>query len=273
MQELQFEVLIDPDLESEVEGVVAFGDFKSPKETAIIYPADASALASFYRDLILGRPFPLSFRVRRLDSLGKLLAMALFLHRDLAIHSRMPSVVASVSFVDHMGIVGLAHVDPELSRFFKFLSSYLPSDLPKTKQMDRIKTVVEWIGEYVREDRLPSLPPKSPSPLVFDSGTDGFVLAENKRGSMDDGWEDLFRRGYLRGALFGPDKDGRRIVLAARKSPFLAFDLRKAAEILNEAERAMNEPPEWVTDGLWMEGPKDGTLLLVSAITQVLVRV
>jgi hypothetical protein len=61
-------------------------------------------------------------------------------------------------------------------------------------------------------------------------------------------------------------------VLVARKSSFLAFDLQKAAEILNEAERAMGEP-EWVTDGLWLEGPPKGTRLLVSAITKVLVRV
>lgn len=272
MEELRFEVLVDPSLDAEVENAVALGDFKSPGGTAIIYPDGPSTTSIFYGDLILGKPFPLTLVMRRLDSLGKLLTLALFLHRDLAIHPRMPSLVASASFVDHMGLVGMAHIDPDLARFFKFLSSYLPPDLPKTQQKDRIVTVVGWIGEYVREDRLPALPKAPPAPSVFDRGTNGFVLAETQ-GSLEDGWVDLFRQGYLRGALFGPDLNGRRKVLAARKSLFLAFDLKKAADILNEAEAAMGEPSGWATDGLWLEGPEAGTLLLVSAITQVLVRV
>ena len=124
------------------------------------------------------------------------------------------------------------------------------------------------------EDRLPALPPEPEPPRPFDYGTNGFVLAQAApKAPLEDGWVELYREGYLRGALFSPPEQDRRTVLVARKSPFLAFDLWKAAEVLNEAERAMGEPPGWLADELWLRGPEQGTLLLVSAITKVLIRV
>lgn len=272
MEELRFEVVIDPDVDPKVENVVAFGEFTSPEQTAVIYPDDPALLVNFYSDLILGRPFPLTLVTRIVNTIGKIVSLALFLHRDLAIHPRMTSLVAAATLVDQLRLVGLAHIDPDLARFFKFLVSYMPPGLSKDQQKDKLVTVVGWVREYILEDRLPSLPRSSPPPVVFDIGTNGFVLAHTKS-SMEDGWIELYRQGYLRGALFGSDREGRRAVLAARKSPFLSFDLKKAAEILNETERAMGEPPGWATDGLWMEGPPNGTLLLISAITSVLVRV
>lgn len=272
MEELRFEVLIDPDLDPEVENVVALGGFTTSKGTAAVYPDDRTALTNLYSDLILGRSLPLTLKARKIDTVGKLVAVALFLHRDLAIHPRMPSLIASASFVDQLQVVGLSHIDPDMARFFKFLLAYMPPDLPKSKQKDRLVTVVGWIRDFLLEDRLPSLPPAPKPPVIFEVGTNGFVLAE-ARSSLEDGWIELYRRGYLRGALFGLDKDGRRTVLAARKSPYLTFDLRKAAEVLNEAEKAMGEPPAWEADELWLEGPPQGTFLLVSAITKVLIRV
>lgn len=272
MEELRFEVIIDPDLSPEIENVVAFGEFTSPNGTAAIFPDGALALTRFYGDLVLGRPFPLTLVLRKIDTIGKIVSLVLFLHRDLAIHPKMPALVAAASFVDQLKLVGLAHIDPDLARFFKFLVSYLPPTLSRSDLKKRLVTVVGWIREYLLEDRLPALPPAPPIPRILDVGTNGFVLAEGQC-PLEDGWVELFRQGYLRGALFSPDRDGRRIVMVARKSPFLDFDLRKAADILNEAEQAMGEPPDWVTDGLWLNSPPKGTLLLVSAITKVFVRI
>ncbi len=270
MEELCFQVLIDPDLGPDVENVVALGEFKSPSGTAAIFPDNS--LSSFYGDLLLGRPFPLKLVTRKIDSVGKVLTLALFLHRDLAIHPKIISLVAAASLVDQLQLVGLAHIEPELTRFFQFLMAYLPPSLSKTELQNRLVTAVSWIRDYLLEDRLPALPPAPAPPRVLDIGTNGFVLAECN-GSLEDGWINLYRQGHLRGLLFGPDRKGRRMVLAARKSLFLAFDLRKAAEILNEAENAMGEPSGWATDGIWLEGPPEGTRLLLSAITQVMIRV
>jgi hypothetical protein len=270
MEELRFHVLVDPNLGPEIEGVVALGDFKSPKGTTIIFPDNC--LPTFYGDLLMGRPFPLTLVTRKIDSVGKVLTLALFLHRDLAIHPKMASLVAAGSLVDQLQLAGLAHIDPTLARFFQFLMSYLPPSLSQTDLQIRLVTVVSWIRDYLLEDRFPALPPAPPAPRILDTGTNGFVLAECD-GSLEDGWIELYRQGYLRGLLFGPDRKGRRRVLAARKSPFLALDLRKAAEILNEAENAMGEPSGWVTDGIWLEGPPEGTCLLMSAVTQVMIRV
>lgn len=271
-KELRFEVTINSDLDSDVEGVVAFGDFTSPKGTAVIYPDSGESLTSFYADLILGRPFPLSLVMRKVGSVGKLVAVALFLHRDLALHPKMLALVAATDLVDRFQVGGLAHVEPDLARFFKFITAYIPPDLSLTQQKSRLVTVVAWIREYVLEDRLPSLPPATPDPVIFDVGTNGFVLAE-ARSSLEDAWIELYRKGYLRGAVFSSDKDGRRTVLAARKSHFLAFNLKRAAEVLNEAEAAMGEPPGWTVNGLWLTGPERGTFLPVSAVTKVLIRV
>jgi len=124
----------------------------------------------------------------------------------------------------------------------------------------------------VFDGQLPALPVEPEPPRVFDSGSNGFVLA-TAEGSLEDGWVELYREGYLRGALFSPPKEDRRQVLVARKSHFLAFDLHKAAEVLNEVERALGEPPGWLAGELWLRGPEGGTLLPITAITQVLVRV
>lgn len=270
MDELHFQVVIDPDLGPDIENAVALGEFRSPKGTAVVILD--SSLASFYRDLLLGRPLPLTLVTRKVDSVGKVLVITLFLHRDLAIHPKVFSLVAAANLVDQLQLVGLAHIDPALARFFQFLMSYLPPSLGKPELEKRLVTVVSWVRDHLLEDRFPALPPVQEPPRILDIGTNGFVLAEC-RGSLEEGWIELYRQGYLRGLLFGPNLGGRRKVLAARKSPFLAFDLRKAADILNEAESAMGEPPGWVTDGIWLEGPPEGTLLLVSALTQVLIRV
>jgi hypothetical protein len=269
VEELQFEVVVNPDIQPEVENVVAFGaGFTSPEGTAAIF----HDIPTFYEELALGRPLPLALALRDVAAVGKVLAISLFLHRDLALHPKTLSLVAFADFVDRLGVVGLAHIDPDVARFFGLLTTYLPSDLSPSELRGRLVTVVGWVREYLLEDRLPAFLSAHPMPRVLDIGTNGFVLAEGVE-PLIEGWVDLYRQGYLRGVLFGPDCENRRTVLAARKSQFLTFDLRKAADILNETERAMGEVSGWVADELWLWGPRGGTQLPASAVMKVLVRV
>jgi hypothetical protein len=272
MDELRFEVIIDPSLEPEVEGVVAFGQFVAKGELSAVYADSRTALTEFYVDLLQGRPLPLRLVTRGIQNIGQLVAVAIFLRRELAIHPALPGLIAAANLVDLLGLVGQAHIDRDLGRFFKLLTAYLPPNLGRKEQQIRLATAVGWIYQYVFEGQFPALPVEPEPPRVFDTGSNGFVLA-TAEGPLDYGWVELYREGYLRGALFGPPKEDRRRVLVARKSPFLAFDLRKAAEVLNEAEEALGELPGWLADELWLRGPEGGTLLPITAVIQVLVRV
>jgi hypothetical protein len=267
MEELQFQVLVDPKHGSNVgEDVVAFGDFdKGP----YVY-GGPGALASFYSELILGRPFPLKFLVREV-SVSTIFAIALFLRRDLAIHPRTPSLITSATLVDQYREAGYAHVASDIGQFFSMLENYLPPGTSKSELQKKLPTALEWVSLLVTEEALPALPPRVPVPSLLDVGTTGFVLAETPHKDLGRGWIELFRQGFLRGALFHQGK-GRLFVLAARKSPFLSFDLRKGANILNEAESAMGEPSGWQGEDLWLHGPKKGTFLPMASIIEVLVR-
>lgn len=282
MDEVQFQVIVDPELGREVAGVIAFGDFelKADAEAGVIYPS--SGLVGFYNDLILGRPFPLVLAMRGIHTVGHLLIVTLFLHRDLALHPRTASLVAEVELVDRLRIAGLAHIDPDLCRFFKLLANFLPPKLGRKKQQERLETAAEWLREYIVEGRCPALPPELPAPTVLDTGSGGFVVAETqlRKGmvampvaALDDGWISLFRQGFLWGLLCTPARDGRRRVLGGRKSAFVPLGLGQVASNLNEAESAMGEPPEWVADESWLQGPKGGTLLPIEAIVKVLIHV
>ncbi len=273
MQELQFQVIIlDPKSERRVQGAVAFGDFEVQGNEGVVYPKDG--LRAFFEDLIRGRPLPLTFVTNGVDTIGTLVALTVFLHRDLAILPSTVSVLASAELVDRYKHAGLAHVDRDLARFFAMLSQYLPSGMDRAEQETRLASAVGWIRQYILDGTLPALPHEPPMPRVIDRGTNGFVLADTPAWrSLEEGWVELFRQGFLRGVLFGRDRHDRRAVMAARKSPYLAFDLRKAAEVLNEAERAMGEEPAWLATDLWLRGPDEGTLLLATAILEVLLRV
>jgi hypothetical protein len=272
---LQLQVVIDASLPREqTDPVIALGDFV-PSETTFVYKSDPevlgdSALQQFYRDLIFGRPLPLKLVAREIGDIDEILILALFLDRRLAIHPNMAAVVFGCD-LGRFGPAGLAHADRDLARLISFARNYLGD---KEGRGDRIKTIVEWLRQYVLEGTLPSLPVESDPPRILDVGTNGFVLAEGLSGELVEGWTELYRLGYLRGLLFGPPSPGgRRAVLGARKSHLVALDLPKAASILNEAETAMGELPGWVGESLWLWGPEEGTLLLPSHVTEVLIRV
>lgn len=271
MQDLKFHVVLDPAIDSQVEGVVAFGDFE-PKGDAAIYPEDG--ILAFHRDLILGRALPLVFVTRRLSNLGVMTAITLFLYRDLALHPNLPGFLYGVELADRYGVSGLSHLDRDLSRFFRLVRGVVAAAKGKQAQKIALDTVVGWIREYVLEGLIPGLPPEAPPPRVLERGTDGFVLATSE-GDLDWAWEELFRMGHLRGLLAAPlrERQDHWIYLGARKSPFLMMDLIKAAEILNQGEEQLGDENRWHSDGMWLFGPKEGTLLPPSAVVGILTRV
>lgn len=266
MDELRFQVVLDKDVERKVLGVVAFGDFETDDDT--LGTAIYQDVATFFRDLILGRPLSLTFVAKELETFGTILAITLFLHRDLAIHQDTPAFLAATNLADH-GIIGLAHIERDLSAFFKFIRQYLAS---AKNQKQALESVVGWVRDYIQEKRLPPSTQAKDLPRILDVGTDGFVLASYDGPNLLEGWEELFRQGHLRGVVIQSCEENRWRVIGARKSGYLSLDLGKAAEAFNEAERAMGEPAEWQVQGNWLLGPPGGTYLTVAALLKVMVR-
>lgn len=289
MPQLEFNVTIDPSLPVVVPEAISFETGATRKQAGdpalFVYEhhgdefgtADPGALTSFFEDMILGRPLPLVFATHQIRDLDTIVAMALFFQRALAIHPAMPGFVACVDLVHRRGPAMLGHIEPDLGRFFMLLRSVFPDEgLSKRELGERIATAVVWITDYLN-GMPPALGKQWPNVRVLDIGTEGFVLAETL-GDLTGGWVELFRRGHLRGLLIGPDTDGRRRALIARKSFSVSFDLHKAAEVFNEMERAMGERPDWILAGplhnpLWLWGPKRGTLIRVGQMLELLKRV
>lgn len=233
---------------------------------------DPGALTSLFEDTIQGRPLPIKFATARIGGVDTLFAIALFLHRDLATHPQMPGLVASVDLVHRRGLAMYGHIDLELAKFFRLLGALFPPTLSKQEQGDRLRLAVGWIYEYVANGILPHLGPPLALPKVLEVGSNGFVFAKIAD-ELHEGWVELYREGHLRGFLITDEHNGRRRVLASRKSVFIDFNLSRAAGILNEMEESMGNPPEWVADELWLHSPPDGTSILVSHLLEVFLRV
>jgi hypothetical protein len=238
--------------------------------------SDKGALPSFYEDLILGRPMPTTLATPQIQDIDTLLAIALFLHRDLAIHPNTSGIVYTVDFVHRLGLPALAHLDSNLARFFSALRVYFPDRLGQQELSKRLQDAVGWLKEYIEEGTLAVV---GSSPLtdirILSKGTGGFVVAVNESlGPLLDGWVELYRVGFLKGILIKRSGDKIHVVIA-RKSLYLPFDLIKACHILNQMETAMGELPDWKVspDNLWLWSPEEGTLILVQHITEVLVRI
>jgi hypothetical protein len=234
--------------------------------------ADPGALTSFFEDLILGRSMPLVFATRAIRDVDTLFAMALFLHRELAIHPAMSGIVAQVDLVHRRGLPMLGHLDRDFARFLRLLRAYFPEGLSQTNMGHRLTMAMGWIREYVLEGKLPALGKPFADAHVLDRGTDGFVVATTT-GDLLEGWVTLFSHGHLRGILVGADVEGRRKVLCARKSHFRTFDLDMAARLFNEMEAAIGEDASWKASGDWLWGPPRGTVLQLPHMLEILIRV
>lgn len=234
--------------------------------------ADPGALSCLFEDMMQGRPMPPTFATKGIRDIDTLVAIALFKRPQLVLVPAAYNLVVATDLAHRRGIIGLAHIDPDLSRFFGFLREQFSKRPPKKELDALLDTTAEYIEDYVCNGRLPQLGGEPKPPVIVNTGTEGFVVAET-RGSLSDGWEHLFRNGFRRGILVGKPVSDRRPALIARKGPYVRFRLDLAAKLLNEMEAAMGEPPDWKTDGLWLFGPPDGTLILVSHLIEVLIRV
>jgi hypothetical protein len=233
--------------------------------------SDRGALPALFEDLILGRPLPLTLATRSLQDVDTLVAITLFLHRDLAIHPATPKLVYTVDFLHRLGLPALAHIDVADARFFASLRAHFPEGLSQHETASRLASAVDWLREYVLNGTIPVVGPEPTPVTILNQGDNGLVVAKTS-GDLWDGWVDLYSLGFLRGILIS--EGGRKRVLAARKSLHIAFDLPRAEGLLNYLEKSAGQAPGWqvTNDGLWLEH-RAGTALSVDAMSSVLTHV
>lgn len=232
--------------------------------------AGPGALTCLYEDLSLGRVMPPSLVVNRINDLDTLVAATLFLHRGLLTLPLTVGFVAQVDLVHRRGYTFIGHLDPDLGRFVRLLRAYFPTELTPSEVNARLPTAVGWIVEYLKEGKYPSLGAPFPLTTVYETGPYGFVVAETK-GSLPEGWFDLYRKGYSQGVLFGPRVNGTLLpVLISRKSAFVPLNIEHAAFLLNEGEQALGGAPRWAIHGDWLWSPPEGSLQLATRIVETL---
>lgn len=275
---VEFRVTIDPALPAKLdEAVVAFGRFEGARAGLAVYDPSsqgAAALTRLYVDLICGRPLPLTFFARTVETLETAVAVALFLDRELALHPKAAEVVSAVELVTQLREGGLAHVDRDLARLLVLIDGYLSGGRAGREEQGRkIGRVVQWLREYVLEGKLPALPVEQAPPAILDRGTNGFVLADAAAGSLVDAVIELYREGHLRGVVFQALAEGRERVLAFRKSPYVRFDLRAAAAHLNTVETRLRCGGWWTEEHFLLAGPRDGTAIPRRDLIETFLRV
>ena len=249
--ELAFQVLVDPNITEAPEG-------------SFLYEEN---LGSFYHMLISGSPLPLTLVIRSLEDVTTLLAIALFLHRDLSIHPSMPGLVTAFNLVCDEPFWGPAHIDRDLARFLRHLQQYVSqTGLDKRQQGECVASSVQWIREYVHLGNLPQMAPEPPPPSVLLTGSDGFVLAKTEK-NLPLGWVELFRQGHLKGILIGPSVNDRRPVTIARKSPAVTFGLDRLQAALEAVEDALGEISSWSLTEDTLSTP--GTLMTLQHLLQL----
>lgn len=281
ISELQFQVLVGSKTPSVLEDAICFETGATKEQLGLLVyehhgegfgPEDPGALTRFYEDLILGSPFPLSFVTHEIRGPDTLLALALFLHRDLLLQPGTPGLVATVDLAHRWGPPLLAHLDPTLARFIRSFDLFFPTPLTDRERGERIAMAIQWVREYLLEGKVPNLGSPLPEVRVLDVGTNGFVLAETSKPSAE-AWEVLYRMGHLRGVLVGPEVEGLRQVVASRKSRRAWPDLPKAVEFLNDIERLSGGFPEWAMGDYFLTGPPVGSRTLVSHLLEVFLRI
>lgn len=275
MQSIQLSVVIDPSVSVLVPDSIMYETGASRAQAAdpdlFVYEhhgegfsvADPGALTSFYEDLTRGRALPLRFCTRQVHDVDTLLALCLFLRRDLALSPRMAPLVAQVDLVHRRGFPWLAHLDIDLCRLLRSLRALFPGNLSKAAQGRNLSLGLEWLEGYLVGDTLPDLAPWVTSyPVVESVGTGGFVVARTDTPHALESWVELYRMGYLRGVLWLPGG----VALVGRKSACVPLDLEQAALLLSDQE---GRPWRLEGDWLWSPGP---TVLPESAILFTLTR-
>ena len=279
--ELRFEVVIDPKLPATSPDFVMFetGAGRTDRDKwaydhhgSDFSPGHPGALTIFFEDLAMGAPWPLKLGLHAVKGVDTVVAVALFTGRDLAILPSTAGLITSVDLYHRYGVAGLAHVSSDVAKFLVLLNGYFPPGLSKEQAVERLTHAVAWVREYLLEDKLPHLGAALPTFRVVDIGSNGFIVAECDQPSIAT-WGQVYRDGFLRGVLFGPDRDTRRVVVAARKSLFVELDLMRASRLLSELERALGgEDSDWGADDFFLRSPEEGTSLLPSTILEILLR-
>jgi len=280
VSELQFQVLVDPGLPSIVSGALCFETGATREQLgpgvyehhgAGFRPEDPGALTRFYEDLLLGTPLPLVFATKEVRGPDTLLAIALFLHRELALVPAATGLVAGVDLYHRWGPPLLAHIEPALAGFLRTFDKFFPSNLTKRERGERIGMGAQWVREFLLEGNLPNLGTPLPEVRVVDIGSNSFVLAETMSPSVE-AWEVLYRSGHLRGVLLGPDLEGLRVVLASRKHERAWPGMGNAVVFLNDLEGLSGGQPEWTCDGSYLRSPPVGSRILPSHLLEVFLR-
>lgn len=282
LAELSFQVVLDPTVQPVVKGAITFETGASLVESAepFVYEHHGDgfdlhskgALTKFYEDLLLGTALPLTFATTRVKDIDTLVAISLFLYRDLAIHPSTPGLVTTVDLIHRYGPTFLGHVEADLARFLRGVKDYFPVGLSKQEVGERLTTATQWVREYLVDGNLPNIGPLATKPRIIEVGTNGFVLAEARKPSVD-AWGDLYRQGFLRGVMVGPPVGDFRYVVASRKSERVEFSLEQALVHLNELERISAGDPSWRIEGNFLYSPSDGSLTLPSHLLGVFLRV
>jgi hypothetical protein len=226
------------------------------------------SLTRLFEDLVIGTKLPLIFSTPTVNAPDTILAIALFIGRDLLLLPATPGLVYGVDLAHRFGPQLLAHLDPIVSGFFKAFPRFFTPGLTNQEIGERVSTMVHWTREYLTEGKYPHLSGGAPEVRVLDVGTNGFVLAEALNVSVD-AWEVLYRDGHLRGVILGPEVDGRRRVLASRKNERAWENLPKAVSFLNELETLSNGDPKWICEGDFVYSPSVGTSALISHLLKV----
>lgn len=261
MDELRIELIIDPGAEVGTPGSLSFE--MGPSEAPWCYDAlEPGALTSLYEDLALGAPLPLRFVTHGIRGPHTIVAMGLFTQRDLLLHPGTSALVYNAELYRRHGVPAGSHMALETYRLLRFLSEYCPPDSSRSLLAERLPVAFGWLRDTL-EERPPHLGESPPSPIVRNVGTNGFVVAEGV--PEEDVWVELYRNGYLRGVVFGPDQK----VLISAKSPRVGWPLERVMQRLNLLEP---NGRNWILRGSFVQSPAGGTEVSYSTILEALLR-
>jgi hypothetical protein len=231
---------------------------------------DTLGLYGLWSLLVEGGPLPLTLGIRSLTP-EALTGASIFLQRDLLLEEGTLALVLQVNSLSQATLAYRSHVPKDLLYLMDNTVLTLQG-LQQRDLGDGLVTATQWVRDYIREGRLPQLSAKvQQPPEVLDTGTNGFVFAKGQR----QGVEGLFRIGFLRGLLLDIDSAHVKSVVLFRKTSQVGFDLELGLAALNEMERLTSGDPDlkWVLDGDQLISPVGGTVLLVSDILQLALRI